>query len=173
MGSESRGVTPNLFVGVDPGLHGAIAFYDINTGDLDIHDMPTFSVTSNGKKKTRLDLYQLGTLMDYRRNSIIKAAVEEVGAMPGQGVTSMFAFGFAAGAVQSCIASNLIPMELVRPATWKRQMGLTSDKDASRRKASMIFPRHAAKWARAKDDGRAEAALLAYWLADKESRIRP
>lgn len=157
---------PHLYLGIDPGLSGAVCFYDPATGDLDIHDMPTFQVTTNGKKKTRLDLYQLGTLMDYKRNSIIKACVEEVAAMPGQGVSSMFAFGFAAGAIQALVAGNLIPMVLVRPAVWKRHMGLNSDKDASRRKASHIFPKHAAKWSRVKDDGRAEAALIAYYGAN-------
>lgn len=155
----------NLILGVDPGLSGALALYDPLTGALDIHDMPTHTVKVSKSLKRRLDLYQLGMLMDSYRSHIRHALIEEVGAMPGQGVSSMFAFGFAAGAVQSVVAANLIPMTLIRPQVWKRSMGLTQSKDDSRRKASMIAPQHCHLWARAKDDGRAEAFLLAWYGA--------
>jgi crossover junction endodeoxyribonuclease RuvC len=83
--------------------------------------------------------------------------------MPAQGVTSAFNFGFAAGALQGLVAGNAIPMHLVAPLTWKRHYKLSADKDASRRRASQLFPAHSHLWARAKDDGRAEAVLLAYY----------
>ena len=160
-------MAPRYFLGVDPGLSGALAFYDPAADELIVHDMPVHTITINRTKKRRLDLYALGMMLDALRNDTARAMVEDVGAMPKQGVASTFAFGFAAGAVQAAIASNIIPMALVRPAQWKRSMGLTSDKDASRRHASMLLPRHAHLWSRAKDDGRAEAALLSYLCAHK------
>lgn len=148
-------------LGVDPGLSGALAFLD---GDVvEIFDMPTYQITVNGKKKRQLDLYSLGRLVDELAERTILAVIEDVHSMPAQGVTSSFNFGFSAGAAQTVIAANLIKMHLVRPVTWKRAMGLTSDKDASRRRASQLFPRHVGKWSRAMDDGRAEALLLAYY----------
>lgn len=154
------------FLGVDPGLSGALAFYDPNTNDLIIHDMPTHQITRNGKIKRQLDLYQLGILIDSMANVTHSAIVEQVGALPGQGVTSMFSFGFSAGAAQAAIAAHLIPMTLVTPANWKRVMGLkTASKDASRLRASQLLPKHAHQWSRIKDDGRAEASLLAIYGA--------
>ena len=81
--------------------------------------------------------------------------------MPKQGVTSSFSFGFSAGVIQGIIAANLIPMQLVRPAVWKRTMGLTKDKDSSRQKASALYPRFCSHWALKKDVDKAEAALIA------------
>ncbi len=83
--------------------------------------------------------------------------------MPGQGVSSVFAFGQAAGIVHGVLAGCGVPMELVTAARWKRDMGLDSDKDRSRAMAAEMFPDQAALFKRAKDDGRAEAALLGVW----------
>lgn len=154
-----------LVLGVDPGLSGALCLYNPTNGDISIMDMPTHTVTTNGKKKRRLDLYSLGTMLDYRRNDIARAYIEAPTSRPGEGVTSAFTFGFCCGAVQSAVAANLIPMELIPPAKWKRDMGLNQDKDASRRKASMIAPKYHGLWERVKDDGRAESFLIAYYGA--------
>lgn len=150
-------------LGIDPGAHGALAFYDPDNNDLQVFDMPVHIITKNGKKKTTIDLYQLGSILDIWRNDVRHAWVENVNALPGQGVTSMFNFGFAAGCAQMAVAANAIPMSLVAPAVWKRAMGLTNDKDASRRVASMLLPKHANNWPLVKHDGRAEATLLAFY----------
>lgn len=156
------------FVGIDPGLSGAVGFlaFDPNGAPLiEVKDMPTHEITISGSKKRRLDLYQLGAIFmqDSLTLSIRHAVVEEVASMPKQGVASSFAFGFAAGAIQGVLAARRIPMRLVRPSAWKKAMGLTSDKDASRRLASQLFPAFSHLWARKMDDGRAEAVLLAWY----------
>jgi len=154
-------------LGIDPGLSGAIALYDPDTGDLDVWDMPVHAITVNGKKKNQLDLYQLGTLIDTIAPKVKMAFIEAVHSLPAQGVTSSFNFGFAAGAAQGAVAANLIPMTLVAPATWKRAMRLTADKDVSRQRASQLMPKHAKHWPLVKHDGRAEAALLAWYGANQ------
>lgn len=155
------------YLGVDPGLSGALAFYDPNTNDLIIHDMPVHEIVKNKKTKRQLDLYQLGILMDSMANVTKHAFIEAPSAMPGQGVTSSFAFGFGCGCAQMVVAANLIPMTLYAPAVWKKAMGLSSSKDEARRMASMLMPKHAKLWPLKKDDGKAESALLAYLGAKK------
>lgn len=153
------------FLGIDPGLTGALAFYDPKTGDLQVWDMPTHEIKVNGKKKNRLDLFGLANIVDPLSQEVILAGVEEVGAMPKQGVSSSFNFGFSAGCAQMVVAANAIPLRTVRPAVWKRAMQIGSDKARARREASRLLPRHAGLWTLVKHDGRAEAALLAYYMA--------
>jgi crossover junction endodeoxyribonuclease RuvC len=156
----------DLILGVDPGAHGALALYSELFEELrEVIDMPSHRVTSGGTQKTRLDLYALGVWIDGYAKRIKRAVVEDVHAMPKQGVSSSFQFGFAAGAVQAVIAAHLIPMQLVRPAVWKKAMTVTADKDSSRRAASMLLPKSQHLWSRVKDDGRAEAVLLAIYGA--------
>lgn len=154
-----------LYIGIDPGLSGALAFYDPATGDLEVFDVPVHEVKVAKSTKKRLDMHGLADLVRERKSTIKAGIVESVSAMPGQGVSSMFAFGFVAGALQATVAANTIPLDLVTPTVWKKRMGLTKDKDACRRAASMLMPRHAGIWKLAKHDGRAEATLLAYYLA--------
>lgn len=97
-------------------------------------------------------------------NDIDMAVIEDVSARPGQGVTSMFKFGdtlgFAHGLVQACAS---VPIHWPTPALWKRKMGLTSNKTDSREEARRLMPDLAKYLTRVKDDGVAEAALLAYY----------
>ena len=145
--------------GVDPGLSGCVCLY--NPDDVIFYDMPTLEIIRHGKNKRQLDLYALAKFIDLHAVDIEKAYIEKPGAMPGQGSSSMFAFGFNCGAVQMVIASAFIPMDLIPPATWKKAMGLSSSKDASRLKASQMFPRWSEHWLRKKDEGRCEALLTA------------
>jgi crossover junction endodeoxyribonuclease RuvC len=91
------------------------------------------------------------------------AVVEQVGAMPGQGVSSMFAFGQAYGMVLGVLAGLYIPVRTVTPASWKRAMKLNTGKDAARAEAARRWPQQAGEFRRVKDDGKAEAALIALW----------
>jgi len=154
-----------LIAGIDPGLSGAIAFLDPDTHEIDVYDMPTLTLTRNGKKKRTIDLYALGMLMDSKRNDIRFAVVEAPSSRPGEGVTSAFTFGFVCGCAQMAVAANIVPMELVAPATWKRLLRLSDDKDASRALASRLYPKSANLWPLVKHDGRAEALLLAHYGA--------
>lgn len=159
------------YLGIDPGLSGAIAIYNPENGDLDVYDMPTHAITVNGKKKNQIDLYQLGNLIDTLKHKVKLAVVERVSSMPGQGVASVFSFGFSAGVAQGVLAANLIPMVLVPPAVWKRKYGLSSDKDASRQRASQLLPQHSKQWPLKKHDGRAESALLAHYGASQHQNF--
>lgn len=153
------------FLGIDPGLSGALAFYNPKTDELKVWDMPVHETKVAGKKKRRLDITALANILDPLGALVIMAAVEEVGAMPKQGVSSSFNFGFSAGCAQMVVAAYFIPMQLVRPNVWKKALHVTGDKNEARRQASRLLPKHATNWPLVKHDGRAEAALLAYYLA--------
>lgn len=152
------------FLGIDPGLTGALAFYDPLTGGLEIADMPTHKIRRNGKQRQRLDLGSLANILDNYAKDVKCAIIEEVGAMPKQGVSGVFNFGFNAGCAEMAVAANFISYQLVRPQVWKKRLSVPRDKNEARRYASRIFPKHANDWPLVKHDGRAEAALLAHYL---------
>ena len=147
-------------LGIDPGFSGAMAWLDLG-GDLRVEDMPTLTVERNGKAKRDLDLAALVELTEQHRPAF--AVVERVGAMPGQGVSSMFAFGRGFGSILGVLAALRVPVELVTPAAWKRTLAVPQGKDGARLRASQLLPAHGGHWRRAKDDGRAEASMLAWY----------
>jgi crossover junction endodeoxyribonuclease RuvC len=149
-----------VYIGIDPGFTGAVAFYWPAENHIEVYDMPVYK---NAKGKTELNLYELHDILNPESDEPHIAIVEQVSAMRGQGVTSMFRFGQAYGATQMAVAAHKIPMEFVTPAKWKGFMGLSRDKAVSRSLASQRFPKQADLFKRAKDDGRAEAALLALY----------
>lgn len=149
--------------GIDPGLSGSICLYRAEPLDIILFDMPCHEITVNGKKKKRLDIYELARFVDIHAANISKAWIEEVWTSPQMGVTSAGAFMEANGIVKGVLAANFIPMELVKPQAWKKHFGLHKDKDESRRKCSALFPSYNAQWARAKDADRAEALLIAVY----------
>lgn len=157
------------YLGIDPGLSGALAFYNPLDGDLKVYDMPTHEIKVSGKKKRTMDIFGLANILDPMANEIIVAAVEEVGAMPKQGVTSSFNFGFNAGCAQMAVAAYFIPLKTIRPNVWKAAMGITRDKNEARRQASRLLPKHSNLWPLVKHDGRAEAAMLAYYIAKQNA----
>jgi crossover junction endodeoxyribonuclease RuvC len=158
-------MTAHLYMGVDPGLSGAVAVFDPARQHLTLLDMPVHSIRVGRGKRKQIDLGELARFVDVYAADVAKATIESVHAMPKQGVSSSFSFGFAAGVVQGVIAAHFIPVQLVTPAVWKRALGLTSDKDASRQLAGRVFARQGDLFRRKKDDGRAEAALLARYGA--------
>jgi crossover junction endodeoxyribonuclease RuvC len=156
----------SAFLGIDPGLSGAIASYDPATGDLVVHDIPTHTLKRNGKTKREIDLHATARIMDDLASSAgASITVEQVGAMPSQGVSSVFAFGKAYGALLALAASTFVPLHTVTPQVWKKALQVPSAKDGARARASALLPRHAGLWPRAKDDGRAEAALIALYAS--------
>ena len=151
-------------MGVDPGLDGAIAILDTSTGELTVHDMPTVELAKAKGSARVVSAQLLSTLM--AGQSIEHAVVERVTAMPGQGVTGMFSLGRSLGIVEGIIAAYDVPITLVQPKLWQSIYGLKGkkiDADGSRQKALQLFPREAALFARKKDNGRADAALIARW----------
>jgi crossover junction endodeoxyribonuclease RuvC len=163
------------YLGADPGMGGALAlFLPDNPPFIVVEDMPALVLDD----KRRMDFWKLAHILGVWTSvyDVKRATVEEVHAIPNyrradgknQGMSSsaMFSFGGAFYALQQAIASAGIPMTLIPPATWKAVYGLRGgreNKDMSRLKASQIFPGASALWARKKDDGRAEAALLAHY----------
>ncbi|MEK9751604.1 MAG: hypothetical protein VW338_00110 [Rhodospirillaceae bacterium] len=147
-----------IVVGIDPGLSGAI-FWIGGPNGMMFADMPTVQIDRNGKNKRSVDV---GALADMLRHNIPDHVfLEQVGAMPGQGVTSMFAFGQGFGIILGVIGTLGIPMTRVSPMKWKRAMGVPPGKDGARGRASELLPAAAARWPLKKHDGRAEAALIA------------
>lgn len=149
-----------MILGIDPGLNGALAWVSDVGYLITTIDMPTIEVV--GKKKVSPQM--LTAEIELRRPSLV--VVEDVGAMPGQGVTSMFNFGYSAGLIAGVVAGLKIPIVMYRPAVWKRHAGVPADKNAARQIAQRLWPGSRA-FDRVRDDGRAEAALLARWVALK------
>lgn len=155
-----------IFIGIDPGLSGAIAFFDIEKGHLSIIDMPTFEVKRNNKAKREVSASGLAHAFALAQG--VKGIVlERVGAMPGQGVTSVFSFGRSVGLVEGVLAAYLLPVTIVTPQAWQKAAGVRGGKDGSRLRACELFPNYAGLFARKKDDGRADAALMAWYAATR------
>jgi len=150
-----------MILGIDPGLSGAIAWVSDDGHLIRVADMPTVEV--NGKKKVSPQML-VALLEDYDDAKMV--AIEDVGAMPGQGVTSTFNFGYSAGILAGVCAGLRMPTSFYRPSVWKRAAGVPADKGAARQMAQRLWP-GCRDFDRVKDDGRAEAALLARWVATK------
>jgi crossover junction endodeoxyribonuclease RuvC len=155
-------------VGIDPGLSGAIAFYDSMMETLETFEMPTLTAgtkSKSGKNKRILDIANIAAMFDSQSSSIQKVIIENVHAMPGQGVSSMFNFGVSFGIIKGIIAANFLPVEFIEPIKWKKALRVPAAKDGARLKANEFFPKYSSQWAKAKWDGRAEAAMIAYYGA--------
>ena len=148
-------------IGIDPGLSGAIAILQENKV-INLIDMP---VMSEGKKnKRQLNSAQLVNIIkeNIENNEEIAVIVENVSAMPGQGVTSMFNFGQTFGAIKGVCAALELPIFFVRPSKWKKHFDLiNSSKDASRTKAIEMYPALSNQLAKKKDVNKSDAILIA------------
>jgi len=152
----------SLVMGIDPGLTGAIAILNVkdpkNPFIVDVFDTPTFEI--NGKKQMNLQL--LTTQVENHALTIRRALIEDVFVMTGkESRGSMFNFGRVFGQVEGVVSSFNIPLHHTKPAVWKSVLGLGRDKNQSRQMASRLFPSEAKRFEKKKDDGRAEAVLLA------------
>ena len=152
-----------LIIGIDPGLSGSICFLE-DGKILDVIEMPTMA---EGKKnKRQVNGSQIYNEFLKRTHKIekhnIKVIIEQVSAMPGQGVTSMFNFGQSFGILKGICSAMQLPMYFVRPAKWKKYFNLiNSEKDASRTKAIEIFPYFSSQLSKKKDSNKADAILIA------------
>jgi len=145
-----------LTIGIDPGLHGAIAIIDQSGELVSVTDLPF--VHDKSLAWVDGDALQV-MLLNALSGRPARAYVERVSSMPGQGVASSFAFGLGFGSVLSVLQAMLIGMVLITPATWKRSYGLGKEKRASLHKARLMWPR--ADLRLMKHGGRAEALLIA------------
>ena len=153
-------------IGIDPGLTGAIAVLNNNKIE-EIFDMP---VMAEGKKnKRQLNSAQLVKLLQniIKGNEDIIVVVEQVNAMPGQGVTSMFNFGQTFGAIKGICAALQLPIFFVRPAKWKKHFELiNSSKDASRTKTIEMYPQFSDQLSKKKDVNKSDAILIARFYSE-------
>ena len=152
-----------LIIGIDPGISGAICFFQ-NGEITDIIDMP--SMADGKKNKRQINSQQVFNEISERIINIPKkeiiVVIEQVSAMPGQGVTSMFNFGQSFGVIKGICSAMQLPIFFVRPAKWKKYFNLiNSQKDASRTKAIQIFPYFSSQLSRKKDSNKADAILIA------------
>lgn len=152
-----------FIIGIDPGASGAVAILEKSGKLVHVFDMPSVELMAGGKAKKRVSPEMLADELKLYADQGAIAVVEQVGAMPGQGVSSMFAFGESFGLAKGVLAGLGIPTSTVTPGKWKKFMGVNAGKDGSRAKAAQLWPNQAGEFKRVKDDGRAEAALIAEW----------
>ena len=155
-----------LIIGIDTGISGAICFFD-NGKILEVIEMP--SMADGKKNKKQVNGAQIFNEISMRINKYdkenIKVVIEQVSAMPGQGVTSMFNFGQSFGILKGICSAMQIPMYFVRPAKWKKYFNLiNSEKDASRTKAIEVFPYFSSNLSKKKDSNKADAILIASYF---------
>ena len=152
-----------LIIGIDPGISGSLCFF--NDGKvIDLVEMP--SMAEGKKNKKQVNGAQIYNEISLRTKGIekknIKVVIEQVSAMPGQGVTSMFNFGQSFGVLKGICSAMQLPVYFARPAKWKKYFNLiNSEKDASRTKAIEIFPYISSELSKKKDANKADAILLA------------
>jgi crossover junction endodeoxyribonuclease RuvC len=144
-----------IIVGIDPGNNGGIALLH---GDRLIYadHLPIVGKTLSGHLLNNW-------FADIEPDTPAMVVVEQVHAMPKQGVSSTFNFGKAVGIIEGVIAARGLPITWVTPQRWKKLMGVTADKNTSRQLAINLWPEQAHLFARVKDADRAEAALIAEW----------
>lgn len=151
-----------LVLGIDPGYGGALGLYDQrNRSLLNVKSMP---LTNDSFGKKEISLPELVEHIASYKDQIAFAAMEKVQSMPEQGVASMFNFGMGYGKIRGVLAALGVPTYLVRPQDWKLAMHLVGkDKLWSRNMAMDMFPDQKHEFSRSKDDGKAEAMLIAVY----------
>ena len=152
-----------LIIGIDPGISGSICFLEEGR-ILDVIDMPTMIEGKKNKKQVNgSQIYnEFLKIINKANNQNVRVVVEQVSAMPGQGVTSMFNFGQSFGILKGICSAMQLPIYFVRPAKWKKYFNLiNTEKDASRTRAIEIFPYFSSNLSKKKDANKADAILIA------------
>ena len=152
-----------LIIAIDLGISGSICFFK-DGKILEVIEMPT--MTEGKKNKKQVNGAQIYNEISAKINGIekhnIRVIIEQVSAMPGQGVTSMFNFGQSFGILKGICSAMQLPMFFIRPAKWKKYFSLiNSEKDASRTKAIEMFPYFSSQLSKKKDSNKADAILIA------------
>ena len=152
-----------LIIGIDPGISGGICFFE--DGQVkEILDMPTMAEGKKNKRQIngRQIFNEISSRIDSYSLENINVVVEQVSAMPGQGVTSMFNFGQSFGVIKGICSAMQLPIFFVRPAKWKKHFNLiNSQKDASRTRVIEMFPNISSILSKKKDANKADAILIA------------
>ena len=151
-----------LIIGIDPGISGSICFFK-DGKILEVIEMPVMTEGKKNKKQVNgAQIYNEFLKRINKKEDEIRVVIEQVSAMPGQGVTSMFNFGQAFGILKGICSAMQLPMFFVRPAKWKKYFNLiNSQKDASRTREIEIFPYFSTQLSKKKDSNKADAILIA------------
>ena len=151
-----------LIIGIDPGISGAICFFE-DGKIIEVIEMPVMTEGKKNKKQVNgAQIYNEFLKKINNKDDEIRVVIEQVSAMPGQGVTSMFNFGQSFGILKGICSAMQLPMFFVRPAKWKKYFNLiNSQKDASRTRAIEIFPYFSTQLSKKKDSNKADAILIA------------
>ncbi len=153
-------------IGIDPGLSGAVAILE-NNKVLNIFDIPVMSEGKKNKRQLNSALLVSMFKENINKGEEIAIVVEQVNAMPGQGVTSMFNFGQTFGALKGICAALELPIFFVRPSKWKKHFELiNSSKDASRTKVIEMYPKLSSQLAKKKDVNKSDAILIARFFSE-------
>ena len=161
-----------LIIGIDPGISGSICFFE-DGKILDVIEMPTMTEGKKNKRQVNgAQIYnEISTKISEIEKKNIRVIIEQVSAMPGQGVTSMFNFGQTFGAIKGICAALGLPIFFVRPAKWKKYFDLiNSSKDASRTKAIEMYPSISDQLSKKKDVNKSDAILIARFHS--ETRLK-
>ncbi len=162
-----------LIIGIDPGISGAICFFE-NGEVKEIIDIPSMA---DGKKNKRQingpQVYnEISSRIKNTPKKEIVVVIEQVSAMPGQGVTSMFNFGQSFGVLKGICSAMQLSMRFIRPAKWKKYFGLIkTEKDASRTKVIEIFPYISSQLSKKKDSNKADAILISSFFHNTYQNI--
>ena len=152
-----------LIIGIDPGISGSICFFE-DGKIIDVIEMPTMTEGKKNKRQVNgVQIYnEILKRVSKAQRFNVRVVIEQVSAMPGQGVTSMFNFGQSFGILKGICSAMQLSMFFVRPAKWKKYFNLiNSEKDASRTKAIEIFPYFSSQLSKKKDSNKADAILIA------------
>lgn len=153
-----------MILACDPGIHGAFAWTDGR--QLFVRDMPTYPAIVNGRKRPVIDEGGLFWLMEKASHRAKVLVIERVGGIPAQSAPGAFTFGYGTGLVCGMARGMGFRIEKAEPSRWKAVMKCPADKDLARARASEVWPANASDWLLKKNDGRAEAALLARYGYD-------
>lgn len=146
-------------IGIDPGVHGAIAVITPGPWTISVIDTPKRVVEVAGKDRNEIDIVPFATFLQAQSARLLVS--EKVHSRPTDGVKQAFSFGRCFGQIEMATALLKLPHLLPTPQAWKRRLMCSADKNLSRQRASALIPAAAPLFSRKKDDGRAEAALLA------------
>jgi crossover junction endodeoxyribonuclease RuvC len=152
-----------LIVGIDPGGSGAIAIIGERGEIHEVHDMPVIEIMVDKTKRKRISAHGVADVL--KGLDIEMVVIEQVGGITGQSASAAFTFGHSCGLIQGVVIGLKLPVALLPSQRWKKAAHLPADKGAARLRAQQLWPEEAKLFARVKDDGRAEACLIArhYW----------
>jgi crossover junction endodeoxyribonuclease RuvC len=158
-------------LGIDPGQSGALALLDSTEGVLFVGDLPVHKIAlSSGRLRSELDTHTLATML--RDAPIGHVIIERVAAMPKQGVTGVFRFGYSAGIVEGVVVALGLPVTFVRPQEWQKFHGIRGVADEAWRRCLQLYPGIGPQLTRRRDEHRSDAILLASYGLSLLDRTR-